>query len=165
MYWTFLIIGLLAFSEFWSYFSSFGKFSSVQSFSRVQFFGTPWTAAHLDSLSITNSRSSLKLMSIESMMPSTTSCSAIPFSSCLQTFPASESFQMKVDFGKFTLFKQYLLYFFFNFLFQLPTFVKHNVGLSLGNEETTQLHSLPHICEPNNMCSDRRSLKEVIIVH
>ena len=44
--------------------------SSVQSLSRVQLFATPWTAAHQASLSITNSRSSLKLMSIESVMPS-----------------------------------------------------------------------------------------------
>ena len=44
--------------------------SSVQSFSRVQLFATPWIAAHLASLSITNSRSLLRLVSIESMMPS-----------------------------------------------------------------------------------------------
>ena len=44
-------------------------FSSVQSLSRVQFFATPWTAARQASLSITNSRSVLKLMSIESVMP------------------------------------------------------------------------------------------------
>ena len=43
---------------------------SVQSLSRVQLFPTPWTAARQASLSITNSRSSLKLMSIESVMPS-----------------------------------------------------------------------------------------------
>ena len=45
-------------------------FSSVQSLSRVWLFATPWIAAHQASLSITNSRSSLKLMSIESVMPS-----------------------------------------------------------------------------------------------
>ena len=45
-------------------------FSSVQLLSRVQLFVTPWTAAHQASLSITNSRSLLKLMSIESVMPS-----------------------------------------------------------------------------------------------
>ena len=44
--------------------------SSVQSLSRVQLFVTPWTAAHQASLSITNSWSLLKLMSIESVMPS-----------------------------------------------------------------------------------------------
>ena len=46
------------------------EFSSVQSLSRVQLFATPWTAARQASLSITNSRSSLKLMSIELVMPS-----------------------------------------------------------------------------------------------
>ena len=45
-------------------------FSSVQSLSHVWFFATPWTAAHQASLSITNSQSLLKLMSIESVMPS-----------------------------------------------------------------------------------------------
>ena len=44
--------------------------SSVQLLSRVQLFTTPWTAAHQASLSITNSWSLLKLMSIELVMPS-----------------------------------------------------------------------------------------------
>ena len=43
---------------------------SVQSFSQVRLFGTPCTAARQASLSITNSQSLLKLMSIESVMPS-----------------------------------------------------------------------------------------------
>ena len=46
------------------------QFSSVQSLSRVRLFATPWITAHQASLSITNSRSSLKLRSIESVMPS-----------------------------------------------------------------------------------------------
>ena len=46
------------------------QFSSVQSFSRVQLFATPWTAACQASLSITNSWSSLRFTSIESVMPS-----------------------------------------------------------------------------------------------
>ena len=45
-------------------------FSSVQSLSRVRLFVTPWIAARQASLSITNSRSLLKLMPIESVMPS-----------------------------------------------------------------------------------------------
>ena len=45
-------------------------FSSVQSLSRVRLFATPWIAARQASLSITNSRSSLRLTSIESVMPS-----------------------------------------------------------------------------------------------
>ena len=44
--------------------------SSVQSFSHVRFFETPWTVAHQVSLSITNSWNLLKLTSIESVMPS-----------------------------------------------------------------------------------------------
>ena len=44
--------------------------SSVQSLSHVRLFATPWTAARQASLSITNSQSLLKLMSIESVMPS-----------------------------------------------------------------------------------------------
>ena len=43
---------------------------SVQSLSHIQFFVTPWTAAHQTSLSITNSRGLPTLMSIESVMPS-----------------------------------------------------------------------------------------------
>ncbi|XDC71810.1 hypothetical protein R6Z07F_002983 [Ovis aries] len=44
--------------------------SSVQSLSRVQLFVTPWTAARQASLSITNSQSLFRLMSIELVMPS-----------------------------------------------------------------------------------------------
>ena len=46
------------------------QFSSVQSLSRGQLFATPWIAARQASLSITNSRSSLRLTSIKSVMPS-----------------------------------------------------------------------------------------------
>ena len=46
------------------------QFSSVHSLSRVRLFATPWTAARQASLSINNSRSSLKLTSIKSVMPS-----------------------------------------------------------------------------------------------
>ena len=51
-------------------FKSCTVLSSVQLLSRVPFFVTPWTAGHQASLSITNSRSLPKLMSIESVMPS-----------------------------------------------------------------------------------------------
>ena len=46
------------------------QFSLVQSLSRVQLFVTPWTTARQASLSITNPQSLLRLMSIESVMPS-----------------------------------------------------------------------------------------------
>ena len=65
--------------------------SSVQSFSRVQLFGTPWAAAWQASLSITNSGSS-NLYPLSRWCHSTISSSVVPFSSCLQYFPASGSF-------------------------------------------------------------------------
>ena len=46
------------------------QFSSVQLLSRVRLFATPWIAAHQASLSITNSRRSLRLTFMESVMPS-----------------------------------------------------------------------------------------------
>ena len=66
------------------------NFSSVQSLNHAQIFATPWTAAYQASLSINNSWSLLKLMSIELVMPSISS-SVVPFSH-LQSFPASGSF-------------------------------------------------------------------------
>ena len=48
----------------------FVQFSSLQWFSRVRLFATPWITARQASLSFTNSRSSLRLMSIEAVMPS-----------------------------------------------------------------------------------------------
>ena len=69
-------------------------FQSVQFLYHVRPLVTPWTAARQASLSITNSRSLLKLMSIKLVMPSNHSSSVIPFSSCLQSFPESGFFQM-----------------------------------------------------------------------
>ena len=54
----------------WNYSSRWPQFSSVQSLSCVRLFETPWIAVCQASLSITNSRSSLRLMSMESVMPS-----------------------------------------------------------------------------------------------
>ena len=65
----------------------------IVQFSHVWLFATPWIAAHQASLFITNSWSSLKLMSIESVMPAISS-SVIPFSSCPQSLPALGSFPM-----------------------------------------------------------------------
>ena len=69
--------------------------SSVQSLSHVRLFATPWTAAHQASLSITNCRSPPKPMSIELVMPSNHLILCHPFSSCLQSFPASGSSQIR----------------------------------------------------------------------
>ena len=70
------------------------KFSSVQLLSRVQLFVTPWAAECQASLPITNSWSLLKFMPIKSVMLLNLSSSVVPFSSCLQFFPASGSFPM-----------------------------------------------------------------------
>ena len=67
---------------------------SVQSLSRVRLFATPWIEARQASLSITNSQSLLKLMFIESVMPSSHLIFCRPFSSCPQSLPASGSFPM-----------------------------------------------------------------------
>ena len=68
--------------------------SSVQSLSCVLLFATPWIPAPQASLSISNSESLLKLMSIKSLMLSNHLIFHSPFSSHLQSFPGSGSFQM-----------------------------------------------------------------------
>ena len=68
------------------------QFSSFQSLSRVRLFATPWIAARQASLSITNSRSSLRLVSIESMMPSSHLILCRPLLLLPLILPASESF-------------------------------------------------------------------------
>ena len=67
---------------------------TVQSLSCVWLFATPWTTVRQASLSLTNSQSLPKLMSIESVMPSKHLILCCHFSSGLQSFPASGSFQM-----------------------------------------------------------------------
>ena len=72
----------------------FHLFRSDQSLSRVRLFATPWIAAREASLSITNSRSSLRLMSIESVMPSSHLILCHPLFLLPPIILASESFPM-----------------------------------------------------------------------
>ena len=74
-------------------------FSSVQSLIHVWLFTAPWTAARQASLSITNSQSLPKLMSIESMMPFNHLILCHPFSSHVQSFPESGSFPVSQFFA------------------------------------------------------------------
>ena len=67
-------------------------FSSAQSLSRVRLFVTPWTVAHQASLSITNSQSLLKLMSIKSVMPSNHLILCYPLLLLPSTFPSIRVF-------------------------------------------------------------------------
>ena len=69
------LCSFLFFFQFWypaslEFITSATTFSSVQSLSHVRLFATPWIAARQASLSITNSRSSLRLMSIKLVVPS-----------------------------------------------------------------------------------------------
>ena len=66
--------------------------SLVQLLSCVQLFATSWTAAHQASLSINNSQSLLNSCPLSRWCHITISSSVVPFSSCLQSFPASGSF-------------------------------------------------------------------------
>ena len=74
----------------------FSCFAAVQLLTRVWLLVFPWTSACQASLSFSVSQSLLKLMSIESVIPSNRliSSSVTPFSSCPQSFPASGSFPM-----------------------------------------------------------------------
>ena len=75
------------------------QFSSVQLLSRVGLFVTPWTEARQASLSITNSRSPPKPMSVESVMPSNHFILCHPLPLPPPFFPASGSFQMSQFFS------------------------------------------------------------------
>ena len=68
-------------------------FRSIQLLSHIWLFETPWTAARQASLSIINSQSLLKPMSIESVMPSNHLILCRPLLLDLQSFPALGSFQ------------------------------------------------------------------------
>ena len=75
------------------------KVGSVQLLSRVRLFAAPWTAACQASLSITNSQSSPKLMSIKSVMPSKHLILCCPLLLLPSIFPSIRSFQMSQCFS------------------------------------------------------------------
>ena len=85
-------------------------FSSVQSLSRVRLFATPWTTACQASLSITNSRSLLKLMYVESVMPSNRLIFCRPLLLLPSIFPSIRVFS-----NESTLFMRWPKYWSFSF--------------------------------------------------
>ena len=91
------------------------QFSSVQSLSRVQLFVTPWTAACQASLSITNSQSLLKPMSIESVRPSNHLILCCPLLLPPSIFPS-----IKVFSNESVLRIRWTKYWFFSFKSVLP---------------------------------------------
>ena len=76
--------------------SSILHVASVQSLSRVRLFVTPWTAAHQASLSISNSQSLLRFMSIESVMPSSHLILCHPFLLLPSIFPSIRVFSSEL---------------------------------------------------------------------
>ena len=90
-------------SEVGVWWASVFMFIVVQSLSRVRLFATPWTAAHQASLSFTISQSVLKLMSIESMMPSTVS-SCHPLLLLPSVFSSISVFSIRVSVFTFIFF-------------------------------------------------------------
>ena len=86
--WLLYIYKIIIFQQFYST----HWFSSVQPLSCVRLFATPGTAARQASLSITNSRSSLKLLSIESVMPSNHLILCHPFLLSPSIFPSTRVF-------------------------------------------------------------------------
>ena len=90
------------------------QFSSLQLLSPIQLFATPWSTAHQASLSITNSRSSLRLTSIESVMP----CSHLILCHPLLLPPIPPS--ITVFSSESTLHMMWQKYWSFNFRIILP---------------------------------------------
>ena len=87
-------------------------YNSVQLLSHVRFFATPWTAAHQASLSITNSQSLLKLMSIETVMPSNHLILCHPLLHSPSVFPSIRVFSnesaLRIRWPKFWSFSFYI---------------------------------------------------------
>ena len=119
------------------------SFSSVQSLSHVWLFATSWIAARQASLSITNSQSLLKVMSIKSVMPSNHLILCCPFSSCLQSFPASGSLPMS---------QRFLV------TFYLPKIGTVYFSVEVGRNESFWLYDPTHGCTVvSNIFSKRLS--------
>ena len=93
------ILSVLNFWTWWLYCSYVVQLSSVQSLSCIRLFVTPWTGGHQASVSITNSWSLLNSCSLSWWCHPTISSSVIPFSSHLQSFAASGSFQIGQSIG------------------------------------------------------------------
>ena len=115
------------------------QFSSVQLLSRVWLFATPWIAALQASLSITNSWSSLKLMSIKSVMPSSHLILCCPLLFLPPIFPSIRVFS-----NESTLRMRWPKYWSFSFSIipskEIPGLISfrieyHNFTLLLQNED------------------------------
>ena len=93
-YWSLKFKNLEISASYHSY-----QFSLLQSLSCVRLFVTPWIVAHQASLSITNSRSLLKLVSVESVMPSSHFIFCQPLHHLPSIFPSIRVFSNKLFFA------------------------------------------------------------------
>ena len=111
------------------------RFSSVQSLSHIWLFATSWTIALQASLSITNSRSSLRLMSIELMMPSNHLILCHPFLLLPSIFPSIKDFSnesaIPIRWPKY-----------WSFSFNISPSNKHS-GLTSFRMDWLDLHAVP----------------------
>ena len=107
------------------------QFSSVQSLSHVQLFVTPWTVARLASLSITNSWSPLKLVSIVLVMPSNHLILCRPLLPLPSIFPRIRVFSnesaLRIRWPKYWSFSFNIIPHFLSFRWTLKTFFRQNV--------------------------------------
>ena len=108
-------------------YNSFPSVRSVQFLHHVQLFAIPWTAARQASLSITNSRSLLKLMSIESVMPSNHLILCRPLLLLPSIFPS-----IKVFSNKSALHIRWPKY--WSFSFSISTSTEHSELISLRTD-------------------------------
>ena len=123
------------------------RFSSLQSLRHVQLFATPWIAAHQTSLSFTISKSSLKLMSIELVMPSSHLTLCHPLLLLSSVFPSIRVFLVSQLFASYG----------------------QNIGASASLSVSSVAQSRPTLCDPMD-CSTpgflvRRQLLELAQTH
>ena len=144
------------------YFSSV-QFSSIQSLSRVRLFATPWIAAHQASLSITNSQNSLKLMSIESVMPSSHLILGRPLL-LLPPIPPS----IRVFSNESTLHMRWPKYWSFiasSNYFNAPSFMESehqsSLTMSLIHSLCSVAQSCPTLCDPWDWSPPNSSVHEI----
>ena len=102
------------------------QLSSIQSFSHIRFFATPWTAAHQASLSIPNSWSLLKLMSTVSVMPSKHLILCYPLLLLPSIFPSIRVFS-----NELLLHIRWSKYWSFSFSISLPNEYSGMISFSL----------------------------------
>ena len=125
------------------FYQSLTHCNSVQLLSPVQLFATPWTAARQASLSITNSQNLLKLMSIESVMPSNHLILCGPLSLPPTIFPSIRVFSnvsvLRIRWPKYWCFSHQS----FRWIFRID-FIKDGLDISLCSPRASQEYSQHH---------------------